>query len=116
MTSIEVQTIRRVISLLCSLIGEPHECAGVPAGSAVRRFVRDYLAADANAEITCQESWTYFQEIVTAGELTPTRKAAFLRELPMLMEAVFHVRKCHHIQRDGHRQRGFRGVGIRSDA
>jgi hypothetical protein len=113
MTSTEIQTVHRVIALLCSLIDEPQECAAVPRHSPIRRFVEEYLVANSTADITCEEGWRFFYEIVQAGELPPMRKAVFLRQLPSLMEAVFHVRKCHHIEREGNRLRGFRGVGIR---
>jgi len=43
------------------------------------------------------------------------RKAAFLRQLPAELEAIFGVRKSHSIERRGRRVRGFRGVGIRLD-
>ena len=116
MTNTELQTIRRAITLLCSLIDEPQECVSVPWQSPVRRFVETYLVPDPNADLTSAEAWKFFQEIVQAGELMPMRKSVFLRQLPSLMESVFHVRKCHAIQRDGHHVRGFRGVGIRQDA
>jgi len=115
MTSTEVQAVRRAIALLRSLIDEPQECAGIPWCSPVRHFVRDYLVADASADLTCEEAWQFFQEIVRAGELSPMRKAIFLRQLPLLMESVLHVRKCHHMQRGGRCVRGFKGVGIRMD-
>lgn len=116
MKNAEIQAIRRAITMLCSLIDEPQETLPVPWQSPIRRFVREYLAPDPKADISCAEAWQFFQEIVEAGELPPMRKAAFLRQLPTVMEAVFRVRKCHHIERPGHRVRGFKGVGIRMDA
>ena len=116
MTNAELQTIRRAIALLSSLINEPHDGAAVPWESPVRRFVREYLALDPKADISCAEAWQFFQEIAHAGELPPMRKAIFLRQLPSLMETVFHVRKCHHIQRGCRHVRGFKGVGIRMGA
>jgi hypothetical protein len=115
MKSTEVQAVRRAIALLRSLIDEPQECAGIPSCSPVRRFVRDYLVADASADLTCAEAWQFVQEVAQAGELQPMRKAAFLRQLPTMMEVAFHVRRCHNILRSGSRVRGFRGVGIRMD-
>jgi len=116
MTSTEIQAVRRAITLLCLLIDEPQEGAGIPWRSPVRRFVQDYLVANASADLTCEEAWRFFQEIVQADELPPMRKVIFLRQLPSLMGSVFHVRKCHHIQRGGRRVRGFNGVSIRMDA
>ena len=101
--------------MLCSLIDEPQQSAGIPWRSPVGRFVQDYLVADASADLACEEAWRFFQEIVQADELPSTRKATFLRQLPSLMHNVFHVRKCHHIHRGGRRVRGFKGVGIRMD-
>jgi len=115
MTKSKVQTVRRAIRLLCSLIDQQQDCGPLPRHNPVRRFVEEYLVADATAEITCQEVWAFFKEVVQAGELPPTRKAVFFRELPSCIEAAFHVRKCHHVQRDGHRVRGFKGVGIRME-
>jgi hypothetical protein len=82
MTKTEAQAVRRAISLLCSVIDLPQECAPLPLPphSPSRRFVQEYLIADANADITCEEAWTFFQEVVEAGELFPVRKAVFLRE------------------------------------
>jgi len=116
MTSTEVQAVRNAITLLCSLIGEPNRSAGIFCRGPVWRFVQEYLVADASADLTCEEAWQFFLEIVKANELPPTRKAIFLRQLPSLIQSAFHVRKCHHILRSGHRQRGFKGVGIRLDA
>jgi hypothetical protein len=115
MTSTEVQAVRRAITQLCSLIDKPQGSAGIPRRSPVWRFVQEYLVAEASADLTCEEAWQFFLEIVKANELPPTRKALFLRQLPSLMESAFHVRKCHHIWRGGRRVRGFRGVGIRLD-
>ncbi len=44
------------------------------------------------------------------------RKAAFLRQLPAVMQAVFGVRKSHAVERAGRRVRGFRGINLRLDA
>jgi len=116
MTNTELQTIRRAITLLSSLINGPQECVSVPWQSPVRTFVQEYLTPDADADLTSEELWTLFQEVAKSGGLPPMRRSAFLRELPTVMEAVFRLRKCHHIERNSHRVRGFRGVGIRMDA
>jgi hypothetical protein len=116
MTNTQFQTIRRAITLLCSLIDEPMECAAVSWQSPIRRYVQQYLVPDPNADLSCAEAWQFFQEIAQAGELEPMRKVIFLRQLPTVMEAVFRVRKCHNILRSGSRVRGFRGVGLKMDA
>ena len=87
----------------------------MPWQSPIRRFVREYLVADAKADLSCAEAWQYFLEVTQAGELQPMRKSAFLRQLPTVMEAVFNARKAHNVERSGRRQRGFRGVGVRLD-
>ena len=71
---------------------------------------------DPKADLSCAEAWQYFQEVAQAGELQPTRKATFLRQLPTSMEAAYQVRRCHSILRSGRRVRGFKGIGIRMDA
>jgi hypothetical protein len=116
MTKTEISVINRAIDLLRLLIAEPQECFPAPQNSPVSRFVREYLAPDPDADLSCAEAWQFFLEIVKAKELPPTRKAIFLRQLPSLMESALHVRKCHHIWRGGRRVRGFKGVGIRLDA
>jgi hypothetical protein len=63
--------------------------------------------------MSCEELWTFFQEVVDAGELPGMRKAVFLRQLPTVIETDFRVRKSHHIERSGRRVRGFKGITIR---
>jgi hypothetical protein len=116
MTNTELQTVRRAITLLRSLIDEPQEYPPLPQHSPVRRFVQEYLAPDPDADLSCEEAWQFFEEIAHEGELPPMRKAAFLRQLPIVMESIHHVRKCHGIERADRRVRGFRGVAIRLDA
>ena len=116
MTNTEIQTVRRAITLLRSLIGEPQECPPAPQHGPVSRFVQEYLAPDPDADLACEEAWKFFQEVTNAGDLPPIRKAVFLRQLPAIMENLFHVRKCHHVLRGNSRLRGFRGVSIRLDA
>ena len=79
-------------------------------------FTQKYLTADPVGDLSCQEAWTFFEEIAQAGELPPMGKATFLCELPVVIESVYNIRKCHHILRSGRRVRGFRGVDIRMDA
>ena len=112
----EEQIIRRAIALLSSLIDEPQVCAGIPWRSPVRMFVQEYLAPNPDADISCAELWSFFQEIVQSGELQPMRKSAFFRQLPTTMEAAYQVRRCHNVMRSGRRVRGFKGISIRMDA
>ena len=115
MTNTEIQAVRRAVTLLSSVIDEPQESLPVPWQSPIRRFVRDYLAPDPKADLSCEEAWQFFQEIVQAGELQVMRKAIFLRRLPLVMQESYAVRKSLGIMREDHRVRGFRGVGIRMD-
>jgi hypothetical protein len=115
MTKSEIQVIQRAISALSSLINRPQEGSPLPRPSPARQFVRDYLVADAKLDLSCNELWRFFQEVVAAGELSPMRKAVFLRQLPGLMQEVFQLRKCHRIQRESHHVRGFKGVSVRMD-
>ena len=116
MTNTEIQAVRRAITLLSQLIDEPQACAPVPYQSPVWRFVRDYLVPDPEADLASEELWTFFQEVTQAGDLPGMRKATFLRELPVAMQAAFGVKKSHHVEREGRRVRGFAGVGIRMDS
>lgn len=113
MTNTQIQAIRHTITLLCSLIDEPQECAPVPFQSPIRQFVQEYLAPDPKGDVSCAELWEFFQEVVAAGELPGMRKTVFLRQLPTVMEAVFRVRKSHHVERSGHKVRGFKGITVR---
>jgi hypothetical protein len=114
MTHSELEIVKRVRALLRSLADEPLECESILRDSPVGRFAREYLAADLQSDLTCDEAWTYYQEIAQANELPQMRKAVFLRQLPSVMQVVYHVRKSHHIERFGRRLRGFRGINLRS--
>ena len=116
MTDTELQAIRYAITLLCSLIGAPQEGAPAPQHGPIRHFAEKYLTSDPDADLSCAEAWQFYQEIAQAGDLPPMRKTAFLRQLPVVMETVFNVRKCHHIERGDCCQRGFRGINLRLDA
>ena len=116
MTKTEIAAINRAIALLNSLTGEPYESVPLPRSCAVTRFVREYLAPDPVADISCAEAWGFFCEVAQAGELPPVRKAIFLRQLPGAMEAVYDVRKCHNIERAGGRVRGFKGITLNEQA
>jgi hypothetical protein len=115
MTRTEITAINRAIALLHSLTGEPHESVPLPRSCSVTRFVREYLAPDPAADVSCGELWTFYREISDAGELPPMRKTIFLRRLPVVMQEIYAARKSHGIQREGRRVRGFKGVGIRMD-
>lgn len=116
MTEPELVVLNRALTLLRSLADEPHKSDPLPRSCAVTRFVREYLAPDPATDVSCSELWTFYREISDAGELPPMRKAAFLRRLPGTMAAVFDACKSHDIEREGHRLRGFRAVGIREHA
>ena len=114
MTKTELVRINRAITTLRSLSGEPREGGAPLPPSPIERFVREYLAPDPGSDFGCLELWEFFREIVKAGELPPMPKATFLAELPAVMEAVYNLKKSHHIERLGRRVRGFRGVNSRS--
>jgi hypothetical protein len=116
MTKAEIAIINRAITTLQSLLDKPQEC-GLPLHpSPLTRFVQEYLTPDPGSDFGCEELWEYFREIVKTGALPPMRKTTFLRQLPAVMEAVYNLRKCHHIERFGHRVRGFRGINSKSVA
>jgi hypothetical protein len=117
MNQSEIDVARRAIQLLSTLLPDVQGRTGGPTPQhlPVNRFVQEYLANDSTADLACEEAWQFFQEIAQAGGLPSLRKAAFLRQLPIEMDAVFGVKKCHGIERAGSRVRGFRGVGIRLD-
>jgi len=76
-------------------------------------FAQRYLQREPAEDVTSIELWQFYNEVAATGEIEPLPKAEFLRRLPAVMEAEFGARKCHNIQRAGHRVRGFHGVGIR---
>jgi len=80
------------------------------------RFAQNYLIGEPASDLTTAELWRFYQEVAEAGELPPLAKQAFQTVLPAAMEAVFGVKKCHHLERGGHQVRGFKGVEIRSVA
>jgi hypothetical protein len=118
MTRTEIDLIRRAIELLNRLV--PDEQGRVdgfaPRRCPVMRFAQEYLAPDPAAVVSCGVLWRYFREIADAGELPSMPKAAFLRRLPAVMEAVFGVRKSHNIQWGGRRVRGFKSVTFREES
>ena len=118
MNEAEIDLVRRALELLNRLVPDVQGRAGdpTPRRCAVTDFAKSYLISDPAADVSCGELWTFFREIADAGGLPPVRKAAFLRQLPAAMATIFGARKCHAIQRGGHRVRGFRGVNLRLDA
>ena len=117
MTSQESELIRSALALLHRLVppGEPHASDATPRRCPVNLFVKKYLVRDPASDLTTVELWRFFSEISTSGELEPRPKAEFLRCLPGAMQSVFGAHKCHSIERNGRRLRGFRGVNIRLD-
>jgi hypothetical protein len=115
MTKIEAAAINRAISILASLVNQPQAVDPIPRSSPVWTFADEYLAPDPKGDITCEEAWRFFEEVAQAEGWPVMRKAVFLRQLPGIIEETFGARKCHHVVRNGRRQRGFRGVGLRTE-
>jgi hypothetical protein len=114
MTKTEIAIINRAITILQLLVDKPQEGGPPSQPSPIERFVQEFLALDPSSDFGCQELWRFFQEIVQAGELPAMRKATFLRQLPTVIEEVYNIKKCHHVERFGRQVRGFRGVNSRS--
>ncbi len=81
----------------------------------VTQFATHYLIRDPGQDVTSTELWRFYSEIAAAGELEPLTKQEFLRKLPGALEATFGVKKCHNVERDGAKVRGFRAVTIREE-
>lgn len=118
MTRTQTELLRRALELLHRLVPDDAEPCAVdaPRRCPVAKFAKKFLIRDPANDQTSQELWQYFCEISASGELERLSKAEFLRRLPTVLETIFGVRKAHNVERDGHRVRGFRGVGIRMDA
>jgi hypothetical protein len=114
----EIDLIRRALDLLHRLVpdDEPRPITTIPQRGPVSVFAKRYLTRDPASDLTCAELWQFFGEVSASGEVGPLSKSEFLRRLPTALEEIFNVRKCHNVERDGQRLRGFRGVGIRVDA
>ncbi|MGO8928085.1 MAG: hypothetical protein ACLQU3_14530 [Limisphaerales bacterium] len=117
MTSQERDLVRRALNLLHRLMPPEEPYAGYPVrpDCPVALFARRFLLREPASDLTSAELRTFFAEVSASGEVEPLSKAEFLSRLPAVMESVFGARKCHNIQRNGRRVRGFRGVGIRLD-
>ena len=71
------------------------------------------MTPDPRSDLSCLELWTFFCEIVAAGELESMRKQVFLRRLTGVMEGIYGLKKSHNVLRDGRAARGFKGVAIK---
>lgn len=117
MTRSEINSIRNALEILRRLVPDDEPSAvDAPSRCPVMAFARRYLAPDPAGDLSSEELWKFYSEIMAAGELPPMRKQAFLRLLPSAMAAVFGTQKSHDLHRNGGRVRGFRGVSIRLDA
>jgi hypothetical protein len=117
MTAQEIDLIRQALALLHRLVPPDELHAGGPAlrRCPVIQFATQYLMRDPGRDATSAELWRFYMEIVTAGELEPLTKQEFLRKLPGALEATFGAKKCHNVERDGSKVRGFRAVTIREE-
>ena len=117
MTRTEIDIIKRALDLLHKLVpdDEPRAVDLTPRPCPVMAFGRQYLVLDAASDVTSQELLEFYAEVAARGEVQQLSKSEFLRRLPAAMAVVFGARKTHDIERDGHKVRGFRGVGIRMD-
>ena len=83
MTKSEIAIINRAIAMLRLLTEQPHEHGPALCHSPIRRFAQEYLAPDPDADFGCEELWTFFHEIVRAGELPPMCAKARARSCDM---------------------------------
>jgi hypothetical protein len=109
--------IKRALELLHRLIPPDKGSSHNPATpqNPVSRFCERYLKREPGQDLTCAELWQFYREVVAAGELEPVSKSEFFRALPVAMATMFGLKKCHGIERDGFRVRGFRSITIRED-
>jgi hypothetical protein len=117
MTRTELDLVRRALHLLHKLVpdDEPRACDLTPQRCPVVLFAKRYLVRQPGANMTSDELWRFYAEVVNAGELEPLTRQEFLRALPGAMAAAFGLRKCHTVQRDGQILRGFKSVTIREE-
>jgi hypothetical protein len=117
MTKSEIAVIHRALDLLHQLVPseEPYPGGPAPWRSPVHQFIKEYLVREPGGDMSCAELWRFYTEIVAAGELEPLTKQEFLRKLPGALEATFGVKKCHNVERDGAKVRGFKSVTIREE-
>jgi hypothetical protein len=118
MTRSEIDLIRRALRLLNKLVpdDEPRGADPTPRPCPVIAFAKRFLERQPGADMSSAELFTFYAEVAAAGESDPLSKPEFLRALPGAMAAVFGVRKCHTVKRDGQTVRGFKSVTIRDDA
>jgi len=117
MTKPEIDLIRSALDLLRRLVPDDERRAGVPGPRRcpVLLFARQFLVRDPGADASSHELWRFYAEIASAGELEPLKKQEFLRKLPGALETTFGVKKCHNVERDGTKVRGFKSVTIREE-
>jgi hypothetical protein len=118
MTRSEIKQLHRALELLHQLVRKDEQPVAdnlAPGSCPVKCFAKCYLMREPAQDVTSAELWRFFVEVAASGQVLPLSKAEFLRRLPGVMEGLFGALKSHNIEREGHRVRGFRGVGIRLD-
>lgn len=83
-----------------------------PSQCPVRLFASILLDANPACDLSCDEIYEHFKELVDDGELPPIEKASFLRLLSAAMHALHGVDVVEDIARDGQLVRGYRGFEI----
>jgi hypothetical protein len=117
MTKTEIESIRDALEILNRLLGDDGLRAGSPTRqrSPVLLFANRYLVRDPGNDMSTEELWSFYLEVVAAGELEPLTRRVFERVLPETMASAFGVKKCHSIRRGARTVRGFRSVGVRQE-
>lgn len=117
MTQSEIDTIRRAVSLLNEvLLDNKLATSDVPLRRCpVTLFAERYLARQSGEDMTSAELWTFFLEVVQAGELEALSKEEFMRALPKAMSGAFGLKKSHNLRRGGQTLRGFKSVTIKEE-
>jgi len=105
--------IRQAITILRQSLETSKPNTLTPNERAIDHFNREIITLEADSDISCSELWEMFNEAIGLGLVLPMKKADFLKLLPDSMQRVHCARKSHNVQRDGHRVRGFKGVGPR---
>ena len=107
--------VRDAIELLQRLTSSDSPRIPTAQSCPVTRFAAHYLIRDLSCDMTCAELWQFYREVVGVGEAQPLTKHEFLRALPSAIKASFGIRKCHSIERNGSKLRGFKSVTLRED-
>lgn len=118
MTKSEIDLLRRALELLRRVVPDSDEICAVdsPRRCPVTKFAKKFLARDSDSDVTSAELWQFYSELVAGRELEAVTKSVFLRSLSGTLEATFGVKKSHSVMRNGHRQRGFRGINLSAQA